>query len=311
MSEKFPKWLVIALTAIIALILGFLVIALTRSKPAPPPVPLAEKAVKQNPERKVIGRSVQNREIEAYTYGGGSTSAIKKLLFVGGIHGGYEWNSVLLAYELMDYLKENLDTIPANLEVTVIPSANPDGVFRVVGKEGRFSLADVPTGGDQSVGRFNAHGVDLNRNFDCNWSPTGVWKGKSVGTGSVAFSEPESKALRNYILANRPDAVVMYHSAADAVYASQCRKGILPETTKIMNTYAKGTGYKAVPVFDSYVVNGASEDWLASENIPAITVELKTHQTLEWERNLRGVKALFELYGGEKQRLLKLEGAVE
>ena len=47
----------------------------------------------------VIGTSVEGRTIDAYTYGDGDTN----LLFVGGIHGGYEWNSVLLAYEMMDH----------------------------------------------------------------------------------------------------------------------------------------------------------------------------------------------------------------
>ena len=41
---------------------------------------------------KVIGSSVQGRKIESYTYGGGA----KHLVFVGGIHGGYEWNLSLI-----------------------------------------------------------------------------------------------------------------------------------------------------------------------------------------------------------------------
>lgn len=296
MREKFPKRFVIFLTAIIALILGFLIIALTRKPPVALPQ-VVEKVVKQNPERKVIGKSVGGREIEAYTYyGGGSTSAVKKILFVGGIHGGYEWNSVLLAYELTDYLSANPDTIPANVRVTVIPSANPDGVFKITGKEGRFNFADVTKVGDKSAGRFNANNVDLNRNFDCKWSPTGTWRSKTVSGGTKVFSEPESKALRDYILAKKPNAVVFYHSQAGGVYASQCGKGILPETTKIMNLYAKASGYSAVSTFDAYEIHGASEDWLASVGIPAITVELKTHTDVEWEQNLKGIRALIEFY---------------
>lgn len=297
MPEKFPKWLVIALTAIIALVLGFLIIALTRSKPVPVPTPVVEKVVRQNPERKVLGKSVEGRSIEAYAYnGGGLTSAIKKILFVGGIHGGYEWNGVLLAYELMDYLRDNLDAIPANVQVTVLPNANPDGVYKIIGKEGRFALSDVPTTTDQSAGRFNANGVDLNRNFDCKWQPTGTWRSKTVSAGTKAFSEPESDALRDYILQNKPYAVVFYHSQANAVYASQCESGILPATRAIMNTYAKAAGYPAVSTFDAYEVHGAAEDWLASIGIPAITVELKTHESIEWEKNLLGIRALLESY---------------
>src|SRR3989344_8603873 len=48
----------------------------------------------------VLGKSVEGRDIVAYHYGEGSSEG----LFVGGIHGGYEWNTVLLANELMSYL---------------------------------------------------------------------------------------------------------------------------------------------------------------------------------------------------------------
>ncbi len=296
MRDNFAKILVSILIAVSALALGFFTISLLQHKKVVVPAPVVVEQ-KQNPERKIIGYSVEKRTIEAYVYnGGGLASAMKKILFVGGIHGGYEWNSVVLAYDLMDYLRANPDVIPANLEVTVIPNANPDGVFKIIGKEGRFNLTDVPAIGDQSPGRFNAHNVDLNRNFDCNWSVKGMWQGKSVGTGTAAFSEPESQALRDYILANKPDVAVFYHSAANAVYGSQCKNGILPETTKVLNVYAKAAGYKAVPVFDAYKVNGASEDWLASQNIPAITVELASHKTVEWEKNLLGIRALLEFY---------------
>ena len=83
---------------------------------------------------------------------------------------------------------------------------------------------------------------------------------------------------------------------SNAVYASQCGGGILPETLDIMNIYAKAAGYPAVKVFDSYVTTGAAEDWLAKIGIPAVTVELKTHESVEWDKNLAGIKALFDYF---------------
>ncbi|MEK7579020.1 MAG: M14 family metallopeptidase [Patescibacteria group bacterium] len=239
----------------------------------------------------VIGTSVQGRSIEAISYGTGDTH----LLFVGGIHGGYEWNSVLLAYEMMDYLELHPELIPENLTVTIVPSANPDGVFKVVGKEGRFARADVPDG-DDSPGRFNANNVDLNRNFDCKWKPESMWRGDVVSAGTSAFSEPEARALRDFVLANDPAIVVFWHSQSNAVYASECKGGILPETRTLMNLYASSAGYSAVDTFDSYEITGDAEGWLASINIPAITVELSTHETTEWEKNLAGMKALLTQY---------------
>src|SRR6185503_3228397 len=136
-----------------------------------------------------------------------------------------------------------------NLTVTVIPNMNPDAVYKVIGKEGRFDIDDAPKGADLSAARFNAHGVDLNRNFDCKWSSRGTWQGKSVNTGTEAFSEPETKTLRDFVLANKPDGVVFFHSKAGAVYASQCEGGILPVTLDMMNAYAEASGYDAVKEF--------------------------------------------------------------
>lgn len=244
------------------------------------------------PIHTVIGQSVEGRNIDAYTYSKGETL----VAFVGGIHGGYEWNSVVLAYKFIDYLDTNPEAIPENMTVVVIPSANPDGVYRIVGKEGRFTSADVPKDKPTEAGRFNVHEVDLNRNFDCKWQPESTWRQKVVSAGSKPFSEPEAIAIRDFVLENTPESVIFWHSQSGAVYASECENGILPETLKIMNVYAQASGYRAVKAFDAYATTGDAEGWLASINIPAITVEMTTHETLEWEKNLAGIKALFEYY---------------
>lgn len=253
------------------------------------PVPEAKPAV----AHAVAGTSVEGRSIDMYTYGTGDTH----LLFVGGIHGGYEWNSVLLAYQFMDYLEANPTAIPNTLSVTVIPSANPDGVYAVIGKEGRFTLADAPATTDQTgLGRFNANEVDLNRNFDCKWAPLSSWRSKIVSAGTSAFSEPEAVAIKTAVEQIDPKAVVFWHSQSNTVYASECTAGILPQTLNIMNAYATAAGYLTVEKFDAYPITGDAEGWLASIDIPAITVELKTHETVEWDKNLLGITALFNYF---------------
>ena len=198
----------------------------------------------------------------------------------------------------MDYLEKNPAAIPKNLTIAVVPSANPDGVYKVIGKEGRFTEEDAKSLPEEKApGRFNANKVDLNRNFDCKWKPEGVWKGNVVSAGAEPFSEPEARALRNFVLKNNPSAVIFWHSQSNAVYASECEAGILPETLNIMNAYSKASGYPAVKSFTSYEVTGDAEGWLASIGIPAITIELKTHDTVEWDRNLTGIKAIFNYYG--------------
>lgn len=302
MSPFSPKKIALISIIFLALALGFFLAfgswhTKKISEPIVPAQPVVKsKEVNVSPYR-VIGSSVEGRKIEAYTYGGGKTH----LVFAGGMHGGYEWNSVLLAYKFIDYLKADPEVIPKNLTITVIPSLNPDGVYRIIEKEGRFAVEDVPTEALATVpGRFNAHKVDLNRNFDCKWKPTSMWQGKTVSAGTAPFSEPEAKDFRNFVMENKPSAVVFWHSMSGAVYASECKNGILPQTLDLMNIYSKASGYSAVKKFDAYEVTGDSEGWLASINIPAITVELKTHESIEWDKNLAGIEALFKYYAREK-----------
>ena len=296
MQSVSKKAVVIAIVVLALFTISIFTFSILNRKPPIIPVKLIDNS-KDKTSYKVIGNSVDGRKIESYTYGTGSTH----LLFVGGMHGGYEWNSVLLAYQFIDYLNKNQSVIPVNMTVTIIPDANPDGVYAVTGKVGRFLIADVSTSTKTlASGRFNVNKVDLNRNFDCKWKPKSTWQNKIVSAGSKAFSEPETEALKNFILENKPIGVIFWHSQSGNVYASQCQKGILPDTINIMNTYAKASGYSAIKSFDSYAITGDSEGWLASINIPAITVELKTHNTIEWEQNLAGVKALFAYYTQKK-----------
>jgi len=249
-----------------------------------------------DPKIETIGNSVLGRKIEAYTFGNADSLSSKHLLFVGGIHGGYEWNTVILAYQFIDYFKINPEAVPANMQLTIIPVLNPDGLYKTVGKEGRFMATDIPIGTNEALGRFNANGIDLNRNFACKWKPESSWRGNVVSAGTSAFSEPESLAIKDFVLAKKPDAVTFWHSQGNAVYASECENGILPATIDVMNVYATASGYAPIKSFDAYEITGDAEGWLASIGIPAITVELETHATIEWEENLAGVKNLIKYY---------------
>jgi predicted deacylase len=265
---------------------------LTKTAEITIPVDQTEVEEEKKNGSRIIGNSVEGRAIESYTYGHGSST----ILFVGGVHGGYEWNTVLLAYKFIDELETESIKIPDSLRVEIIPTLNPDGVYEITGKEGRFEVLDTKAETTNGQGRFNSHDVDLNRNFDCKWQPTSTWRGKTVSAGQSAFSEPEAQTLKKLIEEKKPIAVIFWHSQANAVYASECEKGILPETKKIMSTYSKASGYKAISTFDAYAITGDAEGWLASINIPAITVELGSHESIEWTKNKAGVEAILELY---------------
>jgi hypothetical protein len=171
----------------------------------------------------------------------------------------------------------NVGTIPPNVSVTVIPALNPDG------------LAKVAT-------RFNAHNIDLNRNFACDWKAEGKWQNKKVSGGSAAFSEPESKAIQNYIEMHKPAAAIVYYSAAGGVYASSCGGAVSEMTRALLNTYAAASGYKAHDAFTDYEISGDMVNWFASLNIPAVSVLLTDHTDTEWTKNEAGLKAVLQLF---------------
>ncbi len=248
-----------------------------------------------NPDQTVIGQSVQGRDIVAYHYGQGAT----ELLFVGGIHGGYEWNTALVAYQMMDYLKKNPSAVASNLKVTVIPVLNPDGLAKVIGASttGAFLPTAVASSQETQVaGRFNGNTVDLNRNFDCDWQATGTWQKKKVSGGSVAFSEPESQAMKTYVETSKPAAVVVWYSSAGGVFASSCHNGVSPETNTLTKTFADASGYPAHQSFDFYAITGDMVNWLAKNNIPAISVLLTNHTDTEWSKNQAGIEAVLKSY---------------
>jgi predicted deacylase len=249
-------------------------------------------------EYEVIGRSVEGREIQAYHFGEGEN----KLVLVGAIHGGYEWNSALLAYELIDYFKENPSEIPNGTKVTIIPVANPDGLAAVVGTSSRFAAADAPQfdfadevkfSDPVVAARFNKDGVDLNRNFACQWQAQAVWRDYQVKAGTSAFSEPEARVLRDFFLREKLAGVIFYHSASNGAFTSFCGEADpLAGTASLLSTYATASGYPRYDDYPYYEVTGDAADWLSTQGIPAITVELSTHESIDWARNLAGVKAV-------------------
>lgn len=266
--------------------LGVVGLAIWIYWPAPPAtVEIPTSPVSVEPDlvatstQTVIGSSVQGRPIEAYSFGTGETD----LLFVGGIHGGYEANTVRLAEAVIAELQLNGTIIPESITVHIVPNLNPDGYA-------------LPTSASDQQRRFNANLVDLNRNFDCRWAPQSSWRNETVQAGTTPFSEPEAIALRDYVTNIKPKAAVFWHSRGNAVFTSECGDEVFAATNLLMTTYAAAATYEAAGLWTAYQVSGDAEGWLASIGIPAVTVELETRDSIEWERNWAGTLALLELY---------------
>jgi murein DD-endopeptidase MepM/ murein hydrolase activator NlpD/predicted deacylase len=222
-----------------------------------------------------IGRSVEGRPIEAYRFGEGRY----KVVLVGDIHGGWEANTYKLARELLAYFKAHPEDVPDDVSLWIIPTLNPDGL-----------AADT---------RFNAHGVDLNRNADTDWdgcagndwNPTPyTLDGLQPGAGgSYPFSEPEARAARDFL--TDAHIAVFYHSRAGAVFAGGCRDNA--SSLRLAATLAAGTGYDFPEEgWTGYPITGGFNDYLADLGIATAEVELTNFEDTEFERNLEGVRAM-------------------
>lgn len=243
------------------------------------------------PVSETIGASSRGYPLVAYRFGQGE----RRVALIGGIHGGYEWNTILLAYEMIDYLAQHPEAIPVSLTVYVVPSANPDGQKLVVGAVGRFAPGQVAA--ETRPGRLNGNGVDLNRNWECHWSPTGLWGQTEVSGGKLPFSEPETNSLKRFLTEPVMDVVVFWHSAASGVFAGGCDTPFLP-AVELGQVYAHAASYPFQAAFTNYAVTGDATDWLSLQGIPAITVELNNHTDLDWEQNLAGTLALLSFLAG-------------
>ena len=218
----------------------------------------------------LVGHSVEGRTITARRFGSGP----RVLLMVGGMHGGWEANTVALIEELTAYFEASPDAILPGMSLVFIPAANPDGMAH----------------GMTEAGRFNANGVDLNRNWGCEWSADAVWRDQSVNAGDSPFSEPETRALAAFIQNLQPATVLFYHSAAAGVYAGECE--VDHGSAQMSEILGQATGYSYGQVFTAYRVTGTAASWVDGLGIPAADVELQTQTSSEFDRNLRGIMAL-------------------
>jgi LysM repeat protein len=246
------------------------------------------KAVEQSGfDREILGESALGHPIEVYRIGQGR----HHVTLVGAIHGGYEWNTALLAYRMITHFSVYPERIPADLTLHVIPIANPDGIAAITGVPGPFAAAEI--GGDITVGRPNGNGVDLNRNWGCDWSAEAQWGQESVSGGPRPMSEPEIRSLRHYFVRIEPDVVIWLHSAAGLLVPGNCNDIIHPASERAAMLYSALSAYP-VGEFNAYRVTGDAADWLAQHKIASFTVELSNHQDLEFDRNLAGLLSLFE-----------------
>ena len=216
-----------------------------------------------------LGKSVQGRPLEVYRFGTGSTER----LIVAGMHGGNEYNTVELAEQLMAYIGKHPEVIPSNVTLYILHDLNPDGVAR----------------GLNYLGRANANGVDLNRNWPANWQKdwprSGCWTTTYVTGGGGPASEPETKALMAFILSHHFDALINYHSAALGIFPGGIP--ISAASKSLAQAVANVTTYHYPALNTGCDYTGGMVDWTANQGIASLDLELTNHTDTAFDMNLR------------------------
>lgn len=120
-----------------------------------------------------------------------------------GFEDGWYRDGQSLSSIAIDIIREFIDH-PEDLGETkllVIPCVNPDGALN--GWTG--------TG----VGRCNAQGIDINRDFDYYWQYSAE---KKFRTGESPFTTPEAQILREVVLSQKPDIIIDFHGWLNCTY---------------------------------------------------------------------------------------------
>lgn len=170
-----------------------------------------DRAIEQHPERvevERIGDTVRGRPIWAIHVQDPATTPTRKVLVFANIH-SLEWISSEVAFQLL------LDLIavpPAGVRVTVIPVLNVDGRLR--------SEGDLRAG-ENTYRRWNAKGVDLNRDFAVHHEASSVWRHVLPGmhhSSARPLSQPESRAIDALAARERYDRAASLHAFGGYLY---------------------------------------------------------------------------------------------
>ncbi len=165
-----------------------------------------------------IGETWENRPIMLVTISIDVEYADQKpaMLYTGTIH-AREWIGNELAIKFIEYVIDNYRVDPRLKEALtrntlyMVPCLNPDG-FEFSRTHFSFWRKNRRNNGD---GTF---GVDLNRNFAVRFKKSGDTNLNTYG-GPEAFSEPETRAIRDFVLDHGNITIALdYHSQGNVFF---------------------------------------------------------------------------------------------
>lgn len=237
-----------------------------------------------------IGKSVQGRDLYCITIGQGD-----KKVFLNGAHHALEWiTASLLASWCADYI----DAIKSDGEIGgkraremynlctyyIVPMVNPDGVNIVINgltPENPQYLSVMELIGDGDVKtqwQANINGVDLNHNYDALfYEYARIAEESGYGNpgprrypGPFPFSEPETAAIRKFVLDEEFPFAVAFHSQGEVIYWSFNGFGFYREARAL----ADASGYTLDTASGISSYSGFKDWYLDKFNLPAFTVEV-------------------------------------
>ncbi|XP_063365425.1 carboxypeptidase B-like isoform X1 [Cydia amplana] len=235
---------------------------------------------------KSIGKSHEGRDLKMLRISDGKPT--NKAVFIdGGIH-AREWISPATVTYFINQFAENFDEESDDIKNTdwyFLPVVNPDGYEYTHTTDRLWRKNRKPS----NLARV-CSGTDLNRNFGYRWGGKGASSNPCSETfrGRTAFSEPESKALADFIKASGTNfsAYLTYHSYGQYLLYPWGYDNVVPPDYKDLDevgkTIAKAieeTGGSKYSVGSSsgllYPASGGSDDWAKAQGIKySYTVEL-------------------------------------
>ena len=227
----------------------------------------------------IIGESVEGRDIWAFKVSDNPNidEDEPEVLYTALTHSREPLGMMNLIYFVQLLAEEQnsnteLEYLISNREMWFIPIVNPDGYA--------YNELIEPNGGgmhrknrlNTNCGNGSNRGVDLNRNYGFGWgsNDTGSSPNPCSATyrGDAEFSEPETQAVRDFIINHEFNNVLHYHCYSN-VYIHPWGNGSFPEdpdsSTLVdigremarYNGYPVGTGLSTI----GYTVNGDAVDW--------------------------------------------------
>ncbi|PYZ92552.1 hypothetical protein CR194_12850 [Salipaludibacillus keqinensis] len=233
-------------------------------------------------ETKVIGQSLDGRDIHAIRLGKGSTE-----VFINGSHHAYEHMTTNVNMKMLDeyayaYAKNhrfdgwNVRTVLNRTSIWFVPMVNPDGVELV--QRGPSALSSQLAsraisinGGSTNFSSWkaNARGVDLNRQYPALWNTIEHNPGRPSPMnykGTSPLSEPEAKAVYDFARSKDFKTALSYHSSGEVLFTRH--------PGHVANIVSNKTGYNVVNLTHSQSGGGFTDWFILNQGKPGLTPEI-------------------------------------